>query len=106
MPIAAMMSVPVSESEAVARGESLISVDFAKWYFTVFSRFTLRPSLAVWFGLVQVVLCYWRHTGALNALGLVLHEVIEGHRDSPMMICPFSPHILVMRQSQTCESSS
>nr|DAL10679.1 MAG TPA_asm: hypothetical protein [Caudoviricetes sp.] len=37
--MAAIMSVPVSESEAVARGESLISVDLAKWYFTVFSRF-------------------------------------------------------------------
>ncbi|MNR27790.1 hypothetical protein D3C85_1450770 [compost metagenome] len=41
IPMAAMMSVPVSESDVVARGESLINVDFAKWYFTVFSRFML-----------------------------------------------------------------
>lgn len=30
MPIAAMISVPVNESDAVARGESLIIVDLAK----------------------------------------------------------------------------
>jgi hypothetical protein len=105
MPIAAMMSVPVSESEAVARGESLISVDFAKWYFTVFSRFTLRPSLAVWFGLVLVLLCYWRMLARLT-LFLVSDNLFSGHRAFPNDDCPFSPHILVMRQSQTCESSS
>lgn len=30
LPIAAMISVPVNESDAVARGESLIIVDLAK----------------------------------------------------------------------------